>query len=250
MQTKKGWNGNQLKLIAIIAMTIDHLAWTLAPGYSTEWWVLLCHLAGRLTAPIMWFFIVEGWHYTHDVRKYTLRLFLLALVSHFAYNFCFGIPMLPFREGSFFNQTSVAWSLAWGLVLLRIHSNEKTASWLKFALTILICVISFPSDWSCVASMAILYMGVSRGDFKKQMVWMMVWSAVYALVYFLFLDRLYGLLQLGTCLTIPLLRCYNGRRGRWKGMGKLFYVYYPLHLALLGLLRTALRGLLRTALRG
>ena len=242
MQTKKGWNGNQLKLIAIIAMTIDHLAWTLAPGYSTEWWVLLCHLAGRLTAPIMWFFIVEGWHYTHDVRKYTLRLFLLALVSHFAYNFCFGIPMLPFREGSFFNQTSVAWSLAWGLVLLRIHSNEKTASWLKFALTILICVISFPSDWSCVASMAILYMGVSRGDFKKQMVWMMVWSAVYALVYFLFLDRLYGLLQLGTCLTIPLLRCYNGRRGRWKGMGKLFYVYYPLHLALLGLLRTALQG--------
>lgn len=242
MQTKKGWNGNQLKLIAIIAMTIDHLAWTLAPGYSTEWWVLLCHLAGRLTAPIMWFFIVEGWHYTHDVRKYTFRLFLLALVSHFAHNFCFGIPMLPFREGSFFNQTSVAWSLAWGLVLLRIHSNEKTASWLKFALTILICVISFPSDWSCVASMAILYMGVSRGDFKKQMVWMMVWSAVYALVYFLFLDRLYGLLQLGTCLTIPLLRCYNGRRGRWKGMGKLFYVYYPLHLALLGLLRTALRG--------
>lgn len=242
MQTKKGWNGNQLKLIAIIAMTIDHLAWTLAPGYSAEWWVLLCHLAGRLTAPIMWFFIVEGWHYTHDVRKYTLRLFLLALVSHFAYNFCFGIPMLPFREGSFFNQTSVAWSLAWGLVLLRIHSNEKTASWLKFALTILICVISFPSDWSCVASMAILYMGVSRGDFKKQMVWMMVWSAVYALVYFLFLDRLYGLLQLGTYLTIPLLRCYNGRRGRWKGMGKLFYVYYPLHLALLGLLRTALRG--------
>ena len=190
MQTKKGWNGNQLKLIAIIAMTIDHLAWTLAPGYSTEWWVLLCHLAGRLTAPIMWFFIVEGWHYTHDVRKYTLRLFLLALVSHFAYNFCFGIPMLPFREGSFFNQTSVAWSLAWGLVLLRIHSNEKTASWLKFALTILICVISFPSDWSCVASMAILYMGVSRGDFKKQMVWMMVWSAVYALVDFLVRDRL------------------------------------------------------------
>jgi len=242
MQTEKGWNGNQLKLIAIIAMTIDHLTWTLAPGYSTEWWVLLCHLAGRLTAPIMWFFIVEGWHYTHDVRKYTLRLFLLALVSHFAYNFCFGIPMLPFRDGSFFNQTSVAWSLAWGLVLLRIHSNEKTASWLKFVLTILICLASFPSDWSCVASMAILYMGVSRGDFKKQMVWLMVWSAVYALVYFLFLDRLYGLLQLGTCLTIPLLRRYNGQRGRWKGMGKLFYVYYPLHLALLGLLRTALRG--------
>ena len=242
MQTKKGWNGNQLKLIAIIAMTIDHLAWTLAPGYSTEWWVLLCHLAGRLTAPIMWFFIVEGWHYTHDVRKYTLRLFLLALVSHFAYNFCFGIPMLPFREGSFFNQTSVAWSLAWGLVLLRIHSNEKTASWLKFALTILICVISFPSDWSCVAAMAILFMGQARGDFRRQMCWLMVWSAVYALVYFFFIDKIYALVQLGTALSIPLLRCYDGTRGKWRSMGKLFYVYYPAHLALIGVLRVLLWG--------
>ena len=25
-------NGNQLKLIAIIAMTVDHLTWTLFPG--------------------------------------------------------------------------------------------------------------------------------------------------------------------------------------------------------------------------
>ena len=242
MLQKKTLNANQLKLIAILAMTVDHLTWTLAPGYSTEWWVLLCHIIGRLTAPIMWFFIVEGWHYTHDIRKYTLRLFVLAFVSHFAYNFCFGIPLLPFQNGSFFNQTGVVWSLAWGLVLLRIHSNGKIASWLKFVLTMLICVVSFPSDWSCVASMAILYMGMARGNFKKQMICLMAWSGIYALVYFIFLDKLYAIIQLGTCLTIPLLRLYNGERGRWKGMGKVFYVYYPLHLALCGLLRVALRG--------
>ena len=33
---EKGLNSNQLKLIAIAAMTLDHLTWTLFPGYSTE----------------------------------------------------------------------------------------------------------------------------------------------------------------------------------------------------------------------
>ena len=124
--TRRGLNGNQLKLIAITAMTIDHLAWTLWPGYSHNPAAIACHIMGRLTAPIMWFFIVEGYHYTHDVNKYTLRLFILALVSHFAYNFCFGISFVPLKDGVF-NQTSVAWSLAWGLVLLRINAPAALA---------------------------------------------------------------------------------------------------------------------------
>ncbi len=93
---EKGLNANQLKLIAIAAMTLDHLIWTLYPGYSTEWFVILFHITGRLTAPIMWFFIAEGYHYTHDIKKYAARLFLLTVISHFAYNFCFGIPFIPF----------------------------------------------------------------------------------------------------------------------------------------------------------
>lgn len=75
--------------------------------------------------------------------------------------------------------------------------------------------------------MAILYIGTYRGNFRKQMLWMMFWTLLYALVYFFFIDRVYALIQLGTCLTIPLLRLYNGERGSWKGMGKLFYAYYP-----------------------
>ena len=90
LQTRRpALSGNALKGIAILAMTLDHLTWTLWPGYATDWWVLVCHVLGRVTAPIMWFFIVEGYHYTHDVKKYAARLFALALISHFAYDFCF-----------------------------------------------------------------------------------------------------------------------------------------------------------------
>lgn len=109
---KPSFSSNQLKLIAIAAMTLDHLAWTLFPGYDTRWFVILCHILGRLTAPIMWFFVAEGFYHTRNFRKYALRLFSLALLSHFAYNFCFGIPFIPFQT-SVFNRTGVVWSLAW-----------------------------------------------------------------------------------------------------------------------------------------
>ena len=37
-------------------------------------------------------------------------------------------------------------------------------------------------------------------------------------------------------------RCYDGTRGKWRGMGWLFYGYYPAHLALIGVLRVLLWG--------
>lgn len=230
---------NQIKGIAIAAMTIDHLAWTLFPGYDTRWFVLLAHIIGRLTAPIMWFFLAEGYYHTRSVKRYALRLFLLAFLSHFAYNFCFGIPLIPNR---IFNQTSVAWSLAWGLVMLWIFDSTDWKDWQKLLTIAFVCLITFPSDWSCVAAMAVLFLGLNRGNFKAQMAWLMIWSLVYAVVYFLFLDQVYGVIQLFTCLSIPLLRSYNGQRGHYRGMGKLFYAYYPVHLFLLGLLRIALWG--------
>lgn len=41
-----------------------------------------------------------------------------------------------------------------------------------------------------------------------------------------------------------LLYRYNGQKGncKWKGLKWSFYIYYPLHLTLIGLLRLALQG--------
>lgn len=239
---KQGLNSNQIKLVAIIAMTVDHLTWTFFPGYNTEWYVILLHVIGRLTAPIMWYFIAEGFHYTRNIKKYAIRLFALAVISHFAYNFCFGNSFIPFKNHTAFNQTGVVWSLAWGLVLLYISEKTDWKPWLKILFTILICVITFPSDWSCIATMSILYIGANRGNFKKQMLALMIWSFFYAAVYFFFINKVYAFIQLGTCLTIPILKIYNGQRGSWKGMGKLFYAYYPAHLVICGIVRIALYG--------
>ena len=55
-------SGNALKVIAIIAMTVDHLAWMGITEYSQAETTIqiFLHCIGRLTAPIMFFFVAEG----------------------------------------------------------------------------------------------------------------------------------------------------------------------------------------------
>ncbi|NCC15557.1 MAG: conjugal transfer protein TraX [Clostridia bacterium] len=241
--SQKGLTSNNLKLIAIIAMTIDHLTCVIFPNYPTNPLILLLHIIGRLTAPIMWFFVAEGYYYTHDLKKYLQRLFLFSIVSHFAYNFAFGIPFVPFQT-TVFNQTSVLWPLAWGLVALAISqsTDPRLKQWVKTLLIIAICALTFCSDWSSIATMAIMYIGNHRGNFKKQMQSMLLLVAMYATVYFFFINKVYGILQMFVALSIPLLKQYNGRQGDWKGMKWFFYAYYPLHLFVCGIIRILLYG--------
>lgn len=234
-----------IKLIAIVAMTIDHFTWMFFPGYPAEPLPVFLHIIGRITCPIMCYFIAEGYYYTRDVGKYTRRLFLFACLSHFAYvyasaDFVDWRSFLPGYYGSFLNQTSVLWSLAWGLVMLRVADSEKIKDSLKPVVIVLICLIAIPADWSCIASLCILGFGTNRGNFRKQMLWMLFYVAIYAVVYFFAIDRVYGLLQMAVVFSIPVLMLYNGQRGKSASVNRvmkwLFYLYYPLHLLVIGLL--------------
>lgn len=248
---KKGLNSNALKMIAIIAMTIDHIAWLVFPDYPHEVLPVILHTIGRLTCPIMCYFIAEGYHYTKNIRKYTCRLFVFAVISHFAYIFASADfvdrkSFIPFYYGNILNQTSVIWPLAWGLVMLRIVNSEKIPKqWVKTVLILLICLVTFPSDWSCIASLCILAFGTNRGKLRTQSMWLIIYVAIYATVYCFAIDRVYGLVQMGVVLAIPFIKLYNGKRGKNPRVNKImkwfFYIYYPLHLAILGTIQLALR---------
>ena len=245
MTKSKILDSNQLKLIAIIAMTVDHIAWAMFDGYPTALLPLVMHIIGRLTCPIMCYFIAEGYHYTRNINKYTFRLFAFAFVSHFAYIFASNDfvdfkSFIPFYYGNFLNQTSVMWSLAWGLVMLRIADSKRIKSIYKVLLVILICIINLPSDWSCIAALCIMAIGTNRGDFRKQMSWMIFYVALYSLVYFFAIDKAYGILQMGVVLSIPVIAMYNGERGKNPKINKFmkwfFYIFYPAHLFVIGLI--------------
>ena len=99
-------NTNTLKLVAIVAMTIDHIAWLTWPGLNPDPWAITLHFLGRFTAPIMWFFIAEGLYHSRDRWRYFWRLAAFALISHFAFSFAFG------ADPAAINGTSVMFPLA------------------------------------------------------------------------------------------------------------------------------------------
>ena len=234
MKRSCGLSADAIKLIAVIAMTADHIAWCVAPGYDTRLWVMLLHIAGRITAPVMWFFVAEGYCRTHNLRRYALRLFILSVISHFAYCFCFGRPFIP---TGVLGQTSIAPGLLLGLAALYINDSEKLSRWQKCALTALVFILSIPADYSFASPAAILLIGTSRNDPDRQLSRLFLCTVGFAVMYFFCFDRVYTAVQLFACLSIPLLSLYNGERGGSRAVSRLFYLYYPLHLIVLGLLK-------------
>lgn len=235
-------NADHLKLIAILAMTIDHLCDLVYPCFTTEPVAFGLHIVGRLTAPIMWFFVCEGYYYTHNVKKYMLRLGIFAIVSHFAYCFAFGINPIPFSTG-IFNQTSVMYPLFIAVLVLWLQDTQlPIKNRMKNVLVIVLILSAFPADWSCIAVFAILEMYKRRGDLKAQMKAMILFVAIYAVVSFFFVSKGYALVQIGVLLVYPVLRHYNGKKGTAKWMKWFFYLYYPLHLILVGILRIYFYG--------
>lgn len=108
---KKGISGSTIKIIAVIAMLIDHTAAVvmlrqiLANGlrnaamggqaqiinWLQENAVLyygyqIMRMIGRLGFPIFCFLLVEGFQRTRNVKKYALRLGLFALISEIPFN--------------------------------------------------------------------------------------------------------------------------------------------------------------------
>ena len=234
---EKGLSGNALKIIAIIAMTVDHVTWLLFPGFSLAPVPIVLHVIGRITAPLMMFFISEGYHYTSNRKKYLARLMIFAVVSHVPYtmfssfNFIPGIPT-----------TSVIWPFALGVLALMIDQGDilpNAKRWQRIVLIGICLAIALPSDWSTPAVLSILYMGRHWGDFKQQMRDMATFLAVYAVVCGFAFAPVYGLIHIGIIIPILFLTIYNGTRGTvgGKAMKWLFYIYYPGHLLILGLIK-------------
>ncbi len=244
-------NKVHLQLIAALAMTIDHLTWILFPGYPSEPLSIILHIIGRLAFPIFAFFIAEGYHYTHDKKKYALRLLLFALISHAPYMMASltfqkysWMSLLPFATGEgitrFLNQGSVLFSYFIGLLMLFVNDSMRFKQWQKVIIILLLCILSFPCDWSCIGSLVVLSIGSNRGKPLKQIIWSFVWVTCYAVVYIFALDMACGFIQFATVLSIPLLALYNGEKSKSPLVNKMMryflYAYYPIHLLILGII--------------
>ncbi len=230
---KPGLTADMLKLIAIAAMVIDHIAWAFVPFGSI--WGQLMHIIGRLTAPIMCFMVAEGYYKTRNVKKYALRLVIFAVISH--------IPYVYFHTGKLeiLHSTSVMLPLLLGLLALIIRDDTRYSVSARNVMIFILGLISSVGDWGCISVIWIIIFGSFQYSINTKIKYFCISTAVIIALNIIFCAAnsvwYNNLFQLGIFLAVPFIMKYNGVKkggssGKW-----FFYIFYPAHLLLIGLLK-------------
>lgn len=216
-------NAFKLKLIAIGAMLIDHIAFAFINDSSLASGRIM-HFIGRLTAPIMCFFIAEGYKHTRSIWRYFGRLLIFALISQ--------IPYSLFLTGNIFALNfNVLYTLALGLLAIYVYDNvEYVPTRVLFIGGIMF--LSLFGDWFFIGVSLCLLFHIFRDDFKKQFLGMVLLTVLTIF----FADdggmggSIFSSYHWGILMTLPLLYLYNGEKGGGKYGRWLFYIFYPAHL--------------------
>jgi hypothetical protein len=214
LQTQTGLTGNQLKIIAMITMTCDHVGMQIFPH------LVWLRLVGRLAMPIYAYMIAEGCRHTRDRKKYLLRLLGMGVLCQVVY---------LIAMGSFYQCILITFSLSVVLICLLDRAEKEKTAKANMALygavlpVFFICVVlpdllpntDFRIDYGLpgVLLPVLIYGAGTKG--------LMLGLALVAMKY--------GGIQWPAYLSVPLLLRYNGQRGK-ANIGKLFYWYYPIHL--------------------
>ncbi len=236
MTSLKRLNRTQIKYIAIAAMFLDHLAaFLLSPEKYPGLIVLyiIMRTIGRIVAPVMFYFLVEGFTHTSSKRNYCLRLLSFAILSQ--------IPYSLLRYGSVASgDLNVMFTLLFSFLMLMVV--EKTSNQIIKGMAVFLFMFSSVfSDWGLIGPLMTWLFYVNRFDRKKQVRDYMLIVGIQLLSTVLFIicntqSWYEGICQLGTFFVIPLLLAYNGKSGKETFINKwLFYVFYPLHLILIWL---------------
>lgn len=217
----KGWlTGNQLKIIALIAMTIDHIGAYLLPRF------IFLRIIGRLAFPIFAFMIAEGCRYTKNRKRYLLTMLALGIVCQIVYFIAFkSIKQCILITFSL----SIAFTYVYDYAKQKKDLKSSTLLAVAFGCVFFITKMARPLlfkgtdfgvDYGLLGVLlpCFIYMGKTKDE-----------KLVFTTFGLIALSNSTWWIQWFSLATVPLLALYNGERGRTR-MKSLFYIYYPLHL--------------------
>jgi len=242
---KKGISGSTLKMVAIIAMALDHvgavvLARVLLKGGNglvgltqVDMGVFRIYFAlrliGRLGFPIFCYLLIEGFQHTRNVKRYAGRLFLFALASEIPFDLGFSGDLF------YLGYQNVFFTLLIGLLVIAGFRYAQGKQWNQ-ALRIIFCLgvlstgtltaMYLRTDYGAVGVITIAAMYLCR---KNKMLEAGVGCVALTVMQFIEVTSFF--------ILIP-IKMYNGKRG-WN-MKWFFYAFYPVHIFLLYLVACAM----------
>lgn len=232
---KRGLSGSALKMIAIIAMLIDHIGAGVVgrimmslgsvqgagvgeyEDLFSVYWIM--RMIGRLAFPIFCFLLVEGFEHTKNVKNYVVRLFLFCLISEIPFDLLFNGEVLEF------GYQNVFFTLLLGLLSMCACRYIEQQTNLNFFVRALCYLAALGAAFAAAEFLRTDYSGL---------------GVLSIMVLYAFRKRKAGQLAAG-CVSFlweaPALLAfipigfYNGSRGfRLKYF---FYIFYPAHLLIL-----------------
>ena len=223
---------NQLKLLAIVSMVVDHTGAVLFPQYR------LLRLIGRAAFPIYVFLLVEGFFHTHSRPKYLLRLSVFALISE--------VPFDLALYSQAFNgyRCNVFFTLAIGMVLMMLAdklvqsppASPKELPQALFAVALLMGCFCL-ADWlkTDYGAAGVLAIGAGYCLARIGLQGGIVFAGIVAAL------ATQKPIEAWAFAALPFVLCYHGSPGRRnKALQYFFYAFYPAHLLVLYLI--AVRG--------
>ena len=225
-------NRNIIKYIAALAMLLDHIGLLFVP--SDTFIGTAMRVAGILTAPIMCFFIAEGFIHTRSRKKYGTRLLVFALISQipFAYMIYNNFWVAHFNV--------IATFFLCFMMLLVFEKVENI--FLKVALIAGIVALGYFCDWGLMAPLWVMCFYLCKDDKNKMALWYCVLCAFWVVRCCVVTAGKGGewydsLWQAGSFLALPILYTYNGESGKTGKFSKwFFYWFYPLHILILAII--------------
>ena len=210
-----------LKWIAIITMTVDHVGAVLYPELDVLRWI------GRLSFPLFAYLLMLGLESTRNVHKYFVRLFAFALISQ--------VPFFLAIDKSPFEMFNIFFTLSLGLMFVHFFRKGQAVSFVPLIISVIL-----PIDYGVygIAVIGCMYILIENPKL-----------GVILLVLLNMLFLLPPSSQILSLATTPLIFLHkNGflaikRKNNDKELRiplrrkYLFYVYYPLHLGLLYIIK-------------
>ena len=204
-------NNFELKVIALILMTIDHIGYYVFPEQ------IFLRYIGRISFPIFAFLMVETYKHSSNITKKMKDLFIIAIMVQILFG-SFGV-----LDG----KGNIMFTLLGGLILVHLYNNYKKIFFLLFLLSYIIINFYFHIDYGVIGILLVFSFSLKNLDTRL--------LAVSSLL--LFLNGMYPVPTLWSFLSLVIISFYNGKLGT-KKYKYLFYIYYPLHLIILYLIST------------
>ena len=216
-----------LHILAMLLMLCDHLQLTLLPDLP----ILRC--VGRLAFPLFAFMAVEGYLHTRSLKKYFLRLLMLAVISE--------IPFDLLVSGSVFDpmHQNVIWTIILGLCCIRAFENISAD--LKKMLSAVVIIASLAAaiiarvDYSSAGVLTLLAFYAFRGNTVRCRLMQLLSLAFINLVLLGGIEFAFPYQALAV-LSLPIIWLYDGSQGPHNGFIKAAnYLFYPAHMLILAL---------------